>query len=120
MDGFLIIVSFGNQIQKGSTYKVADMLSRIVVNALLIMKNIALARDSDVEQYARDDDFKDVYETLTKKIHNKGVDYHPHNNILYHLGKVCISKDGRVNVIWEAHTSFISVHFGVGKTVAEL
>ena len=43
-----------------------------------------------------------------------------HNNLLYHLGKFCIPRDERVNVIREAHTSLISGHFGVGKIVAQL
>ena len=99
MDGFLVVVSFGNQIQKWGTYKFADMLSRIVVNSLLIMKNTSLSYDSYVKQYVGDDDLRDVYEALTKGIHNKGVDYHLHNNLLYHFGNICMPRDERVNVI---------------------
>jgi hypothetical protein len=46
--------------------------------------------------------------------------YYMHDNLLYHLGKLCIPRDERVNVIREAHTSLISGHFGVGKIVAQL
>lgn len=45
-------------------------------------------------------DFRDVFDALTKGIHNEGVEYHLHNNLLYHVGKICISKDERVDVIW--------------------
>jgi hypothetical protein len=41
-----------------------------------------------------------------------------HENLLYHLENLCIPRDERVNVIREAHTSLISSHFGVGKTIA--
>jgi len=44
--------------------------------------------------------------------------YHVHDKILYHLGKLCISQDERVNIIREAHTSLIAGHFVVGTTVA--
>jgi hypothetical protein len=43
-----------------------------------------------------------------------------HENLFYHLGKLCIPRDERVNVIRESHTSLISSHFGVGKMVAHL
>jgi hypothetical protein len=43
-----------------------------------------------------------------------------YDNLLYHLGKLCIPRDERVNVIREAHTSLISGHFGVSKIVAQL
>jgi hypothetical protein len=79
--------------------------------------NQHLAHESYVEQYTRDDDFKDVYMDL---IHGNQLDYHVHENLLYHLGNLCIPRDERVNVIREAHTSLISGHFGVGKTVAQL
>jgi hypothetical protein len=43
-----------------------------------------------------------------------------HENLLYHLAKLCIPRDEIVNVIIEAHTSLISSHFGAGKIVAQL
>ena len=36
------------------------------------------------------------------------------------MGKLCIPQTERVNRILEAHTSLISGHFGVSKTVAQL
>ena len=49
MDGILAVVSFGNQYKKGVLNKVLDMLSRPVVNALLVMKNTSLANENYVE-----------------------------------------------------------------------
>jgi hypothetical protein len=43
-----------------------------------------------------------------------------HENLLFHLGKLCIPRYERVNVIREAHTSLIYGHFGVGKTTTKL
>lgn len=43
-----------------------------------------------------------------------------HNGLLYHLGKLWVPRDERVDVIRKAHTSLISIHFGVGKIVAQL
>ena len=98
--------------------KVADILSRLVVNVILVMKNISMVHDSYVEQYPKNDDFREVHDSLTTGMHNEGVEYHLHNNLLYHLVKLCIPKDERVIVIREAHTSLIFGHFGVGKILA--
>jgi hypothetical protein len=48
------------------------------------------------------------------------VNYHVHDRLLYHLGKLCIPQGERVHVIREAHSSRVSGHFGVGKTMAQL
>ena len=40
--------------------------------------------------------------------------------LLYHLGKLCIPTGERVHVIWEAHTSLVSGHFGVEKTLCHV
>ena len=48
------------------------------------------------------------------------LNYHVHDKLLYHLGKVCIPLSERVYVIKEAHTSLIFGHFGVVKTIAQL
>jgi len=39
---------------------------------------------------------------------------------LYHCGKLCIPQTKREKIIREVHTSLISGHFGVSKTVAQL
>ena len=48
------------------------------------------------------------------------MDYYVKDQLLYHLGKLCIPQTERANIIREAHTSLISHHFGVSKTVAQL
>ena len=73
-----------------------------------------------LKQYAKDDDFKDVYEVLINVNNNEEVSYHVHNNLLSHLGNVCIPIDETITVISEAHTSLITVHYGVGKTISKL
>jgi len=71
---------------------------------------------SYVEQYALDDEFKDVYATLCQGKQVEELD-HVHDQIFCHLGKISIPRDERVNIIREAHTSLIISHFGVGKTM---
>ena len=46
--------------------------------------------ESYIEQYAKDDNFKDVYEILIQGNHIEELDYHVHNKLLYHLGKLCV------------------------------
>ena len=97
--GFLQQIHLVIKYKKGVHNKVTDMLSSRVVNRPLVMKNNSLDYDNYVKQYSKDDDFKEVYDDLTEGIHTKGVEYHFHNNLLYHLGKLCIPRDERVNVI---------------------
>jgi hypothetical protein len=96
------------------------MLSRPIISASVILKHSPIMHESYVEQYALDTDFKEVYETLCHSNHVEELDYHVHNSLLYHLGKLCIPQGERINIIREAHSSLIAGHFGVGKTVANL
>ncbi len=48
------------------------------------------------------------------------VNFHIHDRLLYHLGKLRIPQTERVHVIWEAHSSHISGHFCVRKTMAHI
>ena len=48
------------------------------------------------------------------------MDYHLKDQLLYHCGKLCIPQTKREKIIREVHTSLISGHFGVSKTVAQL
>ena len=66
------------------------MLSRPIIGAVILLKNDSIVHDSYIEQYAFDDDFKDVYVSLSKGNHVEENDYHMHNNLLFHLGKLCI------------------------------
>jgi hypothetical protein len=113
--GFLQQFQLVIKYKKGTHNKVKDMLSRLVVNASTILKYNSLAHESYVEQYARDDDFKDVYEALNRG--NEKLDYHMHGKLLYHLGNICIPMDETKNVTREAHRSLTSFRFSVGKTI---
>ena len=75
------------------------MLSRPIVNASVILKHNSIMHESYIEQYAQDEDFKDVYATLCQGNHIKELDYHVHNKLFYHLGKLCIPHGERGNVI---------------------
>ena len=61
-----------------------------------------------------------MYASLRKGNQIEELDYHVHNNLLYHLGKLCIPQGERNIIIREAHTSLVVGHLGVGKTVANL
>jgi hypothetical protein len=118
--GFLQQFHLVIRYKTGIFNKVADMLSRPIVSASCILKQSPIMHESYVEQYALDADFKEVYETLCHSNHVEELDYHVHNNLVYHLGKLCIPQGERINIIREAHSSLIAGHFGVGKTVANL
>jgi hypothetical protein len=118
--GFLQQFHLVIRYKKGIFNKVVDMLSRPIISASVILKHSPIMHESYVEQYALDTDFKEVYETLCHSNHVEELDYHVHNNLLYHLGKLCIPQGERINIIREAHSSLIAGHFGVGKTVANL
>jgi hypothetical protein len=51
--------------KKGINNKVADMLSRLVINASTMLRYNPLAHERYAEQYGRDDDFKEVYDAST-------------------------------------------------------
>jgi hypothetical protein len=96
--GFLQQFHLVIRYKKGIQNKVVDMLSRPSINASIVLQHNSLAHESYVEQYARDEDFKDVYETLTHGTQVEELDYHVHEKLLYHLGKLCIPRDERVHV----------------------
>jgi hypothetical protein len=52
--------------KKGIHDKVVDMFSRPVINTSTILRYNHSAHESYVEQYAKDEYFKDVYEVLTR------------------------------------------------------
>ena len=92
----------------------------ISLNASVVLQNGSLKHESYIEQYSTDVDFKDIYESLTHGTQVEEVNYHIHDRLLYHLGKLCIPKTQRAHVIQEAHSSRISRHFGVSKTMAQV
>ena len=96
------------------------MSFRPIFSDATIPKHNFVLHESYVEQYALDSDFQDVYATLIQGNQVEELDYHIHDNLLYHLGKLCIPQGERVNTIREENTSLIVGHFGVAKTVAQL
>jgi hypothetical protein len=86
--GFLQQFHLVIKYKKGTSNKVVDMLSRPPIVASIILKNASLYHDSYVEQYAIDEDFKEVYEKLT---HGAQVEnYCLQGKLIYHLGNICI------------------------------
>jgi len=120
MDGFSTKISFGYQVKKGISNKVFDMISRPIVNSSVILKHNSVLHESYIEQYAYKNDFRDVYASLSQGKQIEELDYHVHNSLLYHLGKLCIPHRERNNIIRDAHTSFTAGHFGVGKIVVNI
>jgi hypothetical protein len=94
--GFLQQFHLVIRYKKGIFNKVTDMISRPIVSDSIILKQSPIMHESYVEQYALDTDFKEVYETLCHSNHVEELDYHVHNNLLYHLGQVVYST-GRKN-----------------------
>jgi hypothetical protein len=78
------------------------MLSRLVINESTILMYNPLSHEIYHEQYVRDDNFKELYDALNHDNHQLG--YYMHDILLYHLEKLCLPRDERVNVIREAHT----------------
>ena len=106
--------------KKGVTNKVADMLSRPYLNASVTLQDSSLKHESYIEQYCTDADFKDIYESLTHGSQVEEINYHVHDKLLYHLGKLCIPQTERAHVVQEAHSSRISGHFGVSKPMVQV
>lgn len=116
--GFLQKFHLVIRYKKGIHNKVADMLSRPIINASTILKHNSVMHESYIEQYDQYVDFKVVYATLSHDKQVEELDYYVKDQLLYRLGKLCIPQTERVNIIQEAHTSLISSHFGVSKTIA--
>ena len=52
------------------------MLSRPIISASILLKNDSIVHESYIEQYASDEDFKEVYANLSKGNHVEENDYH--------------------------------------------
>ena len=96
------------------------MLSRPIANSFILLKHNFVLHESYIEKYAYDNDFQYVYASLRQGNQIEELDYHVHNSLLYDLGKLCILKGERNDIIREMHTSLIAGHFGVGKAVVNL
>ena len=74
--GFLQQFHLVIRYKKGIHNKVADMLSRPIINASTILKHNSVLHESYIEQYAQDMDFKYVYATLSQGKRVEELDYH--------------------------------------------
>ena len=88
--GFLQTFHLVIRYKKGIFNKVVDMISRPIISDTNLLKNDSIIHESYIEQYASDDDFKGVYANLSEGNQVEENDYHLHNNLLFHLGKLCI------------------------------
>ena len=66
------------------------LVIRPIINVATLLKNNFFFHECNVEKYEFDNDFQDVYENLIQGKKVEELDYHVHNNMLYHLGKLCI------------------------------
>ena len=71
------------------------MISRPIISATTLLKNDSIVHESYIEQYASDVYFKDVYAKLSEGNHVEENDYNFHNNLLFHIGKLCIPRHFR-------------------------
>ena len=88
--GFLQQFHLVIKYKKGIYNKVVDVLSRPIVNSSIILKYNYVLHEIYIEQYAYDNDLQDVYASLRRGNQIEELDYHVHNSLLYHLGKLCI------------------------------
>jgi len=75
---------------KGIYNRVVDMLSRPIVNVAILHKNNYVFHENYVEQYTQDADFLEVYLNMGQGHQVEELDYHVHDSLLYHLGKICV------------------------------
>ena len=68
--------------------------------------------------YKSDLEFSHTYHTLLKG--NQVPKFHLQDVLLCHMGHVCVPSSEHVKMIWEAHYSRVTRHFGVEKIVVVL
>ncbi len=62
--------------------KVVYMLSRPIVSATTLLKHNYVLHESNIEQYALDNDFQNVYASLSQGNQVDELYYHLHDNLL--------------------------------------
>ena len=88
--GFLKQFHLVIKYKKGIQNKVADMLSSPSISSYIVIQQSSLVHSSYVEQYTKDEHFKEIYASLILGSQNEELDYHIHDKLLYNLGKICI------------------------------
>ena len=112
---FNIIIKY----KKGTTNKLADMLSRPPVRALLVAMRIQPLVSSEYALwYGSLGDFSKVFELANKGLHGE---YEIRGGLLYKGSLLYVPEEGdRLQWIREAHTSRVAGHFGINKTLLNL
>jgi hypothetical protein len=102
-----------------STNCVVDCLNRPPVAILTTVLDSCVHETFGWPQlYETDPDFSTTYQMLgTNAI---VANFHLQDEMLCHLGHICVPSSERVKLIWEAHYSRVAGHFGFEKTVAML
>ena len=104
---------------KGSTNNVTECLNQPPIMVLTTMLNSCGHETSDWPLlYKSNLEFGHTYQTLLEGWH--ALDFHLQDALLCHLGHLCVPSSERAKMIWEAHYSRATGHFGVEKTVAVL
>ena len=73
--GFLQQFYLFIRYKKAIYNKVADMLSRPIINVSTILKHNSITHESYIEQYAQDEDFKYLYPTLSEDNQIEELDF---------------------------------------------
>ena len=84
---FLFVIKYKNRIYN----EVGDKISRPIVNSSGIFKHNCILHETYIEKYVYDNDFQDVYESLSQGNQIEELYYHAYKKKLYHLGKLCVS-----------------------------
>ena len=106
--------------------RLGDMLSRPPLKKIatigMIMQLDPFTRELLSEDYERDEDLRGVYEKIKERVVvlMEVNEYQVQDRLLYKIGKLCIPRYRRVQLIREAHTSRVVGHFGVTKTMVNM
>jgi len=69
------------------------MLSRPIFSVDNLLEHNYILHESYIDQYALDNDFQDVYASLSKGKQVEELDYHLHDNLFYHLASFVFCRE---------------------------
>jgi hypothetical protein len=103
----------------GSTNRVVDFLSRPLVTTLTtVLESCGHETSGWPQLYEIDPDFATTYQMLGAN--TVVANFHIQDGLLCRLGHICVPSSERAKLIWEAHYSWVAVHFDVENTVEML
>jgi hypothetical protein len=110
--------------KKGTTNKMADLLSRPLVQVLHILEVRCASYDAWKSKYESDPDFGEIWAALQNPtVINRSpfLDYAIRNGWLYKFNQLCVPQsEDRLLLIKESHASACGGHFGTTKTILNL